>query len=120
MRRSDSGSSATLNSKLPVASIVLSISALAVAIYGRVNPAPAKPDPAQMRASVDSELQRRETELVTAWAPKFRRIFTDMLGENAKLDPRALNPKTLNDLFLPLLSIIEKMQGNEVGVPPQK
>ena len=49
--------------------------------------------------------------MVTALAPKFRRIYADMLGENEKLDERALNPKTLADLLRPLTTIIEKMQG---------
>ena len=109
-----------MNRTLSIASLVLSIAALSIAIYGQLHPAPTKPDPAQVRTVVDAELQRRETELVTAMAPKFRRIYADMLGENEKLDERALNPKTLTDLFRPMISIIEKMQGSEVGIPSQK
>ena len=102
-----------MNSKLSILSLVLSIAALVVAICGRFNPVSAKPDPAQVRLVVDAELQRRETELVTAMAPKFRKIYEDMLGENEKLDERALNPKTLADLFRPIITIIEKMQTSE-------
>lgn len=104
-----------MNRTLSVTSLMLSLVALVVAISGRFSTAPAKPDPAQIRSAVDAELQRRESELVAAWAPKFRNIFKDMLGENEKLDERALNPKTLADLFSPMIKIIEKMQGTDEG-----
>lgn len=107
-----------MNRALGLASLVLSIAALVIAISIRVNPPPAKPDPEQVRALVDAELHRRETELVTVWAPKFRAIYKDMLGENEKLDERALNPKTFADLLLPMTRIIGKMQGP--GEPPAK
>ena len=100
-----------MNRALSITSLVLSIAALVIAIFAWLQPSSAKPDPAQVRALVDAELQRRESEMVTALAPKFRRIYADMLGENEKLDERALNPKTLADLLRPLTTIIEKMQG---------
>ena len=109
-----------MNRPLAVTSLVLSVAALVIAISGRFNAAPSNPDPAQVRVLVDAELQRRESELVTAMAPKFRAIYQDMLGPDTKLDERALNPKTLADLLRPLVTIIEKMQGNEPGIPPQK
>ena len=107
-----------MNRALTIVSLVLSIAALVIAIFAWLRPA-LKPEPAQVRLIVDAELQRREHELVTAWAPKFRTIYKDMLGENEKLDERQLNPKTFADLFSPLLKIVEKMQQGP-DLPPQK
>jgi len=107
-----------MNRALSITSLILSIAALAIAISGRFSTVPFKADPAQMQAAVDAELQRRETEIVRALAPKFRKIYADMLGEDTKLDERALNPKTIADLMRPLITIIEKMQGG--NEPPAK
>ena len=99
-----------MNRGLSIASFVLSIAALVIAIFASLHPRPTKPDPALVRALVDAELQRRESELVKAWTPKLHTIYKDMLGENVKLNERALHPQNFADLFLPLITIIEKMQ----------
>jgi hypothetical protein len=96
---------------MAIASLVLSIAALGVAISARSASTAAKPDAALVHTIVDAELQRRESEMVGALAPKFRLIYRDMLGPDEKLDERTLNPKTLADLARPLFTIIQKMQG---------
>ena len=106
-----------MNRALSIASLVFSIAALIVAIFAKLQPS-ARPDPEQARLIVNAELQRRESEMVSALAPKFRRIYADMLGENEKLTESEINPKTIADLFGPLVRIIEKMQGPDL--PPQK
>jgi uncharacterized Ntn-hydrolase superfamily protein len=67
-------------------------------------------------------LREREKELVRAAWPNFRRVYSDMLGDQASL-PFKGEPETLPELLKPMLTIIEKMQGSPgsdevINAPP--
>jgi hypothetical protein len=49
-------------------------------------------------------LRQREAELVRHWTPRMQTVYRDMLGDPSRL-PK--NPTTLEELFDPLVSIIE-------------
>ena len=51
-------------------------------------------------------LQRREAELVTLLAPKVRTVYSDMLG---KSNVFLIQPRTLEELFHPMLTIVEEV-----------
>jgi hypothetical protein len=55
-------------------------------------------------ASANEALRARELNLVRASAPKFSRIYEDMLG--ASFQPETFHPTTIEQLLTPLLVII--------------
>lgn len=88
----------------------LIVSCAALVVGGLALSRPARVADTQVRAAVDANLAQREREAVEKLAPKFRQIYKDMLGEDAKLDWPPEGPKTLMELAQPMVKIIEGMQ----------
>ena len=55
---------------------------------------------------VTQALRRREAELVTHLAPKVRTVYSDLLGKTNVL---AAEPRTLEELFQPMLTMVEQL-----------
>ena len=51
-------------------------------------------------------LRRRESELVRHWAPKMAPIYAEMLAGTTRATE---NPETLEELFEPLVSLIDSL-----------
>ena len=92
---------------LTVLSLVLAVGALGHSIW------------LQQRADTlaTEALRRRESELVHAAAPKFARIYQDMTGK--PFDAASFHPTTLEELGVPLLSIISNMSTGTDTPQPQ-
>ena len=73
--------------------------------------APRQPTEAQIDARVDARLVERERQLVDRFAPKFKVMFAEMGDSPEGKDD--WSPKTLEELFAPLVKIISTMGEQE-------
>ena len=87
-------------------SLTLSIAALAYAVWVHQH--------AEQMAT--DALHRRELEFVTHYAPKLREVYS---GLTEHTNVYASDPKTIEELFRPMVEAMNRLGGSEEA-PPQK
>lgn len=84
------------NRSLSLASLMVALLAIAYAAWLH----------SRVEAMAYEALRRRESELVRHWAPKMEPIYAEMLAGTARTTG---NPETLEELFEPLVSLIDSL-----------
>lgn len=84
----------------------LSILALTVSLFTLYRTETGTSSQATSDVAADKALRKREAEIVKNFAPKFQEMFADLDGSPGK----DWDPKTLEELFAPVIRITESMQ----------
>jgi hypothetical protein len=91
---------------------ILSILALIVSLFAGFHAfqVSTQTSEAKINAMVDARLAARELKFVQAYAPRFREMF--MTGNEPEYG-KDWNPQTIEELFVPLVKIVNGMTSGE-------
>lgn len=97
-----------MNRVLSIASIIISLAALALSIATYTSATRQGPTQEEMNRMIVAELDARDRARIAVLAPKAKAIYSDMLTPEM-FDSDSFAPTTYEELFKPMMVIITQM-----------